>query len=297
MAALRVALGVVVTLLVVTLAGYVGWRLWDYYTLAPWTRDARVLANVVELAPDVSGLISAINVVDNQLVHKGDVLFVIDQQRFAVAVQQSEAIVAQRTQALKLAQDDANRYAYLNRPGIESTTAEKAETTAIAAEEARAALQQAQAALAIAKINLTRTEVRAPANGYVTNLTASVGDYATVGKGVLAVVDSDSFYVYGYFMETKLPAIHAGDDAEVRLMAGGVVLKGKVEGLSRAIADPNAAGGLLASVDPVFEWIRLAQRIPVRIHLEDVPPTVRLVSGLSGTVVVRPGPASRPASP
>jgi RND family efflux transporter MFP subunit len=297
MAPLKVLLRVTVTLLVVAVAGYVGWRLWDYYTLSPWTRDARVRANVVVLAPDVSGLISAINVTDNQMVHRGDVLFVIDQQRFKVAVQEAEAIVSQRSQALKLAQDDANRYAILIRPDEQATSAEKAETMAISAEEARAALHESEAALAAAKINLARTEVRAPANGYVTNLTASVGDYATVGKGVLAMVDSDSFYVYGYFMETKLPAIHDGDNAEVRLMAGGVTLKGKVEGLSRAIADSSAGGGLLASVAPEFEWIRLAQRIPVRIRLEAVPPDVRLVAGLSCTVVVLSGPVSRPASP
>jgi multidrug resistance efflux pump len=289
MAALRFVIRVLVTLLVVAAAGYVGWRLWNYYTLSPWTRDARVLANVVELAPDVSGLISAINVVDNQQVQKGDVLFVIDQERFKVAVQEAEAVVAQRTQALRLAEDDSRRYASLRAPSIDAVTAQTAERAAIAAEEARAELQESEAALAAAEIDLTRSEVRAPANGFVTNLTASVGDYATVGRGVLAVVDSDSFYVYGYFMETKLPAIHKGDDAEVKLMAGGVVLKGKVEGLSRAIADPDAAGGgLLASVDPEFEWIRLAQRIPVRIRLESVPPGVRLVSGLSCTVVVEP---------
>jgi multidrug resistance efflux pump len=296
MAALRTALRVLVTLLVVAAAGYVGWRLWNYYTLSPWTRDARVLANVVELAPDVSGLISAINVVDNQHVQKGDVLFVIDQERFKVAVQEAEAVVAQRTQALRLAEDDSRRYASLRAPSIDAVSAQTAERAAIAAEEARADLQESEAALAAAQIDLTRSEVRAPANGFVTNLTASVGDYATVGKGVLAVVDSDSFYVYGYFMETKLPAIHDGDDAEVKLMAGGVVLKGKVEGLSRAIADPDAAGGgLLASVDPEFEWIRLAQRIPVRIRLEALPPEVRLVSGLSCTVVIKPRTA--PVSP
>ena len=167
MAALRMALRLLVTLLVVAVAGYVGWRLWNYYTLAPWTRDARVLANVVELAPDVSGLISAINVTDNQKVQKGDVLFVIDQERFKVAVQEAEAVVAQRTQALRLAEDDSRRYASLRAPSIDAVSAQTAERAAIAAEEARAALQESEAALAAAQIDLTRSEVRAPANGYV----------------------------------------------------------------------------------------------------------------------------------
>ena len=292
---MRRIVGVIVTLILVAVAAFFGWQAWIYYTLWPWTRDARVLAYVVELAPDVSGLISAINVVDNQVVHKGDVLFVIDQERFKVAVDQAQAVVLKGEQALRLAEDDARRYASLRSPNFEAASAETIERYAIVAEEARAELQEAQAALATAQINLTRSEVRAPADGYVTNLTASVGDYATVGKGVLAVVDMHSFWVYGYFMETKLPAIHDGDEAEVRLMAGNVVLKGKVEGLSRAIADPNATGGLLATVNPEFEWIRLAQRIPVRIRLEDIPASVRLVSGLSATVVIKPQRGTVPA--
>lgn len=288
MALTTASLRVAVTAFAVVVAVAVGWWLWDYYTLAPWTRDARVRANVVEIAPDVSGLIAAINVVDNQDVKKGDVLFVIDQQRFRVALQQAEAVVAMREQALKLAEDEAARDASLRGEDSEAISVQAAERTSTSAAEAEAALQEAQAELAMAQLNLARAEVRAPVNGYVTNLTASVGDYATTGRGVLAVVDSDSFYVYAYFMETKLPAIRDGAAAEVRLMAGGVVIPGTVEGLSRAIADVTAAGGLLASVDPEFDWIRLAQRIPVRIRLGAVPPGVRLVSGLSATVVVTP---------
>jgi len=278
-----------VTALAVIAAVFVGWRLWDFYTLSPWTRDARVLANVVGIAPDVAGLISVINVVDNQTVHKGDVLFVIDQQRFKVAVEQATAVVEMKRQALTLAKDTAARDASLQSDAGGVISVEAAEKSAVAAAEAAAELQEAEAELATANINLTRTEVRSPANGYVTNLTASVGDYATTGHGVMAVVDSDSFYVYAYFMETKLPAIRDGAAAEVRLMAGGAVIEGTVEGVSRAIADPNTRGGsLLADVDPEFDWIRLAQRIPVRIRLGAVPEGVRLISGLSCTVVVAP---------
>lgn len=284
----RSYLRVGVTALVVVAAVFVGWRLWAYYTLSPWTRDARVRANVVELAPDVSGLISAFNVVDNQVVKKGDVLFVIDRQRFQVALRQAQAVVAMREQALRLAQDDAGRDANLRSEDSPAISVQAAERSATSAAEALAELEEAQAALATAQIDLERTEVRAPVNGYVTNLTASVGDYATTGQPVLAIVDSDSFYVYAYFMETKLPAIRDGDAAEVRLMAGGVVIPGTVEGLSRAIAPATPADGLLATVDPEFDWIRLAQRIPVRIRLGEIPPGVRLISGLSCTVVVTP---------
>jgi RND family efflux transporter MFP subunit len=289
--AVTAILRVFVTLVAVIAAGLVGWWLWDFYMLSPWTRDARVLSNVVEVAPDVSGLITEIKVIDNQKVAKGDVLFVIDRQRFALAVDQSQAIVAQSQATMTLAQDDADRDAKVMARDPAAISAETAETSRAKASEATAAFQLARSQLATAKLNLERSTVRSPVNGFVTNLTATVGNYATIGSGVLALVDQDSFYVYAYFMETKLPAIRIGDEAEVRLMAGGTLLRGTVQGLSRAIADPTAVrGGLLASVDPNFEWIRLAQRIPVRIALDKLPADFDLVSGMSATVVIRQRP-------
>jgi RND family efflux transporter MFP subunit len=296
--AMTAALRVFVTLAVVISAVLVGWWLWDFYMLSPWTRDARVQGNIVEVAPDVSGLITAINVVDNQKVAKGDVLFVIDRQRFALAVDQAQATVAQNQSTMKLAQDNADRDAKVMEHDSSAISAETVETSRTKASDATAALQLARSQLATAQLNLERSTVRSPVNGFVTNLTATVGDYATTGTGVLALVDHDSFYVYAYFMETKLPAIRIGDEAEVRLMAGGTLLRGTVQGLSRAIANPTSArGGLLASVDPNFEWIRLAQRIPVRIALQNLPPDLELVAGMSATVVIRqrpPGVDSRP---
>ena len=281
---------VLVTLFAVSAAVLVGWWLWDFYTLSPWTRDARVQGNIVEVAPDVSGLITSINVVDNQKVAKGDVLFVIDRQRFALAVGEAQANIAQSQSTLKLAEDNANRDARVMGSDPNAISAVTAETSRTKASEAAAALQLAQSQLATAQLNLERSTVRSPVNGFVTNLTATVGDYATRGTGVLALVDNDSFYVYAYFMETKLPAIKIGSEAEVRLMAGGTVLRGAVQGLSRAIANPtDVRGGLLASVDPNFEWIRLAQRIPVRIALDKVPADVNLVAGMSATVVIHVG--------
>jgi RND family efflux transporter MFP subunit len=286
--ALTGTLRVVVTLAVVVGATVVGWRLWSLYMLSPWTRDARVQGNVVEVAPDVSGLVTEIDVHDNQRVAKGDILFVIDRERFSLAVEQAKASVGQSEWAAKLAQDNADRDARVMKGDATAISPEAAETSRIKASEATAALQLARSQLATTQLDLERSTVRSPVNGYVTNLTATVGDYASKGKGVLALLDSDSFYVYAYFMETKLPAIKIGSEAEVRLMAGGAVLHGKVQGVSRAIANPTAAGGgLLASVDPNFEWIRLAQRIPVRITLDRVPSDVELVAGLSATVVIR----------
>jgi RND family efflux transporter MFP subunit len=284
MVLMRMVLRIGVTLTIVALTVLIGWRLWDFYTLSPWTRDAIVQANVVNLAPDVSGTISQLDVADNEFVHKGEILFVIDQDRFKVAVQRAAAIVEMKRQALQFAQDTAQRNRTLTHFGTISE--ETDERTSADAQESLADLQMAQADLAAANIDLARTEVRSPVNGYVTHLTASVGDYASSGQGVMAVVDSDSFYVDAYFIETKLPAIQPGARVKVRLMAGDAVITGTVEGLSRAIADRQTGSGLLAVVNPNFQWIRLAQRIPVRIKLEAVPPDVRLIAGLSCTVVV-----------
>jgi RND family efflux transporter MFP subunit len=282
-------LRVVVTLAATVAAMLVGWWLWDFYMLSPWTRDARVQVNVGVVSPDVSGLITAINVVDNQKVAKGDVLFIIDRERFALAVEDAQATVEQSQWTLKIAQDNAERDTRLITRDAGAISAERAEDSRSKAGEAKAALQLARSRLATARLDLERSTVRSPVNGLVTNLTATVGDYATRGTGVLAVVDTDSFYVYAYFMETKLPAIKVGSEAEVRLMAGGTVLRGTVQGLSRAISNPTTVrGGLLAAVDPNFEWIRLAQRIPVRIALERTPADLPLVAGMSATVVISP---------
>src|SRR5262249_7827282 len=176
-----------------------------------------------------------------------DTLFVIDRQRFMLAVEEAQANVAQSQSTLKLAQDNADQDAQVMKNDPSAISAVTAETSRAKANEAAAALQVAKSQLATAQLDLERSTVRSPVNGFVTNLTATVGDYATRGTGVLALVDSDSFYVYAYFMETKLPAIRIGSEAEVRLMAGGTVLRGTVQGLSRAIADPTRVhGGRLA---------------------------------------------------
>ena len=285
----RQAIRVSVTLAVVAIAVVIGWKLWDVYMYEPWTRDARVRATIVNLAPDVSGLISSLNVVDNQSVKKGDVLFVIDRDRFQAAVAQAKALVENKRANLRLANDNARRNEQLARADSSAITQVEIETTQATAAVAAAELAQAEAALTTANINLQRTEVRSPVNGFVANLTASVGDYATTGTPVLAIIDSDSFYVYAYFMETKLPAVRDGDRAQVQLMAGNVVLEGRVQGVSRGIAETGVdTVGLLANINPNFTWVRLAQRVPVRIALGTIPPDVRLTAGLTATVTIMP---------
>jgi RND family efflux transporter MFP subunit len=274
---------------VVAIAVAIGWKLWNVYMYEPWTRDARVRATILNLAPDVSGLVSSLNVVDNQSVKKGDVLFVVERDRFQAALAQAQALVENKRANLRLANDNANRDQELARADSSAITQVQIETSQATAAVAAAELGQAEAALTTANINLQRTEVRSPVNGFVTNLTASVGDYATTGTPVLAIIDSDSFYVYAYFMETKLPAVRDGDLAQVQLMAGNVVLEGRVQGVSRGIAETGVdTVGLLANINPNFTWVRLAQRVPVRIALGKIPPDVRLIAGLTATVTMMP---------
>jgi RND family efflux transporter MFP subunit len=289
LALVRQAIGVSVTLAVVAIAVAIGWKLWNVYMYEPWTRDARVRATILNLAPDVSGLVSSLNVVDNQSVKKGDVLFVVERDRFQAAVAQAQALVENKRANLSLANDNAKRDQQLARADSSAITQVQIETSQATAAVAAAELGQAEAALTTANINLQRTEVRSPVNGFVTNLTASVGDYATTGTPVLAIIDSDSFYVYAYFMETKLPAVRDGDLAQVQLMAGNVVLEGRVQGVSRGIAETGVdTVGLLANINPNFTWVRLAQRVPVRIALGKLPPDVRLIAGLTATVTIMP---------
>jgi multidrug resistance efflux pump len=287
LALVRKAIGVLVTLALAAVACAVGWKLWNVYMYEPWTRDARVRATIVNLAPDVSGLISSLNVVDNQDVKKGDLLFVVERDRFQAAVQQAQALVENRRANLVLANTNARRDQLLAQEDSAAITAVRVDTSRAAAAVAKAEVDQAEAALTTANINLERTEVRSPVNGFVTNLTASIGDYASTGTPVVAIVDTDSFYVYAYFMETKLPAVRDGARAQVELMAGNVLVEGRVQGVSRGIYETGVDKvGPLADINPNFTWVRLAQRVPVRIALGKIPLDVRLIAGLTATVTI-----------
>ncbi|MFG1210489.1 efflux RND transporter periplasmic adaptor subunit [Xanthobacter flavus] len=280
-----------VTLGVLAGAVLVGHALWDTYMNAPWTRDARVRADVVGIAPDVSGLVSEVLVQDNAPVKKGDVLFRVDRERFTLALKQAEAAVEGRAATLDQATRDFTRYAQLReRQVVSPQNAEQAQTTLT---QADAAYQQAVSERDIARLNLERSEIKAPANGIVTNLELRRGDYVSTGKAVVALVDTDSLRVEGYFEETKLPRIHVGDAVTIRLMGEPTLLRGRVQSVAAAIEDRErvAGTGLLANINPTFNWVRLAQRVPVRIAIEEVPPNIRLVAGLTATVEIQPGAA------
>ena len=252
----------------------------------PWTRDGTVRAYVVTIAPEVAGRIVQLPVADNQFVHKDDLLMVIDPTDYAIAVDQAEAVAAQARANADNAEVEARRRARLT--NLEASEEEK-QTYGASARASEAAYQQAVASLAQARVNLTRTSIHSPVNGYVTNLLAQLGDYANVGQNKISLVDADSFWVDGYFEETNLGAIQEGDPANIKLLGYSQVIHGHVGSIARGInvanAQPDQAG--LASVNPIFTWVRLAQRVPVRIHIDQVPEGVRLVQGMTATVEVR----------
>jgi RND family efflux transporter MFP subunit len=273
---------------VVAVAGLVAWQLWIYYMEEPWTRDGRLRADVVGVAPDVQGIVSEVLVRDNQPVRKGDVLFRIDRERYALAVRQADAVVASRRATFDEAVRERNRYAQLTNA---AASQQKQEQTEAAALEAEASYRQAVADRAVAGLNLERTEIRAPVDGTITNFALRPGDYVSAGQAVAALVDADTFHVDGYFEETKLPRIHIGAPVVIRLMGESAPLTGHVESIAAGIEDRErtVGGGLLPNVNQTFSWVRLAQRVPVRIALEHVPDGVRLLTGRTATVVVLPG--------
>lgn len=282
---MRAAVRTLVTLCVVALAVFAGYQLWQYYMLTPWTRDARVRADVVVIAPDVSGWVRELKARDNQQVKAGDLLMSIDRERFQAAFDQASAVTETRSQQLRLREREAARRTAL---GPEAISAELRENAQINAAIARGELHEAEAQLQVARINLARSEVRAPRSGHITNLRLAEGNYVNTGESVMALVDDSTFYIQAYFEETKLPRIRVGDAVKVWLMGAGEPMQGHVESISRGITDRNSNpdSQLLPEVEPTFNWVRLAQRIPVRIRLDRVPEGVTLSAGMTASVQV-----------
>ncbi len=320
-----------VTALVVLVAAFVGHAMWKHYMYSPWTRDGRVRAEIVRIAPDVAGLVTDVRVIDNQTVKKGDLLFVVDRARYENAVAQAKANLnaaeaaaraagasinaasagaeqshanyemyqAQSERRQKLinnvisAEDKANAAAAANaaKAGWQQTLASTKQASA-AQQQSLAAVAQAEVELASAQLNLDRTQVLAPVDGFVTNLDVRVGDYANAGTPRLALIDSHSYWIYGYFEETKLPGLRIGDPVDIRLMSGGVRFKGSVESIARGITDADNPTGsdLLADVNPTFNWVRLAQRVPVRVKIDadHLPTGTVLSAGMTATLIVHP---------
>ncbi|WP_039055863.1 HlyD family secretion protein [Enterobacter sp. Bisph1] len=272
------------TLSAVALATLVAFMLWKHYAQTPWTRDGRVRADVVQIAPEVSGPVSSVAVVDNQWVNRGDILYSIDPHWLTLAVVSAQADVEAKRHEMLMRQDAARRRAQIK--GVIS--GEDLQQTGSAANVAVANYHGALAALELAQLNLSHAVVRSPVAGYVTHLRLRPGNYATAGETTVAIIDAHSFWVVGYFEETKLRHIHVGDAAQIALMGVDPMISGHVESIGHGIGDNNdETGGLgLPEVEPTFSWVRLAQRIPVRIHIDALPAGVELVAGLSASVSI-----------
>jgi multidrug resistance efflux pump len=281
---------ILLTLGAVAVAALLAWMTWMAYMAAPWTRDGTVRAYVVTMAPEVAGRIIKLPVTDNQFVHKGDVLFEIDPADYRIALASAQAQAKRDAAALDYARANEGRQATLEGEGWVSKNIHQQSASALHQLEAAVAVDQA--AIAKAQLDLSRVVIRSPVNGYVTNLLAQLGDYANVGQKLIALVDADSFWIDAYFEETSLGRILEGDPATVKLMGYSQLVRGHVGGVARGINIPNVqpdpAG--LASVNPIFTWVRLAQRVPVRIHIDQVPDGVRLVAGMTATVQIDPRP-------
>ena len=267
----------IVTLAFVAAAAYAGHGLWVHYMDEPWTRDARLRADVVGIAPDVSGLVSDVAVKDNQSVKKGDVLFRVDGERFKIALAQTEAALEGAKAALEQARRETERQERLG----DAASMQQKEQARTAADQAEATYLQAVANRDLAQLNLDRSAVKATVNGTVSNLSLRPGDYVTAGTAKVALVD-------GYFEETKLPRIHVGDSVTIHLMGHRQTLEGHVDSIATGIEDRERTSGtgLLANINPTFSWVRLAQRVPVRINLDKVPDDIKLIAGLTATVEV-----------
>nr|WP_228518342.1 MULTISPECIES: efflux RND transporter periplasmic adaptor subunit [unclassified Gluconobacter] len=274
-----------ITLCILVVAALVVVILWDYYTASPWTRNGQVRAQVANIAPRVSGQILEVRVKDNQFVHKGDVLYVIDPFDFKVALDTAKARVAERKADLEFRVVQAQWRKAI--PGTAVSVEEKRQYEALS-QQMQAQYDAAQAAERQAAINLERTEVRSSIDGIVTNLIMRPGDFATAGVVNIHIIDTSSYWVDGYFEETKVHDLDEGDLVRMDLMGYHDPLFGHVESITRGIASNNALVNKqgLPEVDPVYTWVRLAQRIPVRVKIDKIPDDLTLAAGMTATVTV-----------
>jgi multidrug resistance efflux pump len=309
---------------IVAIGSIAGWQLWTHYQVDPWTRDGRVRADIVSVTADVAGLVTEVDVENDQPVKRGQKLFVIDRARYQLALDQAEANIATEQAAIaaqqasvavqqaalaarrsdlaeskrEAARDEKLR-AVVAAEQIEQSQTKVAELEAAVAQseaavteaeaglgKTEAALAQARAALGVAELNLARTEVTAPTDGIMSDVELRVGDYVSPGKAAVALIDSASLRVEGYFEETKLPGLHIGQPVEITLMGETRVLRGHIQSIAGAIEDRErgASSDLLPNVNPTFTWVRLAQRVPVRVALDTLPADIRLIAGRTASV-------------
>lgn len=274
------------TLAVCALAIIAALSIWNRYEMRPWTRDGRVRADVVRVASDMGGLVTQVLVHDNQRVSAGQLLLVLDQPRFAATLEKADAAVRSAHATLALARRESARDNALGN----LVASETRERNAAKVDTELATLAQSRAEQRVAQLNVQRTEVRATTDGIITNLDLHAGDYLQPGAQALALIDTRSLRIEGYFEETKLGCITEGDAAVARLMGDDHDVRGHVDTIAAGIADDQRSSthNLLPAVAPTYTWVRLAQRIPVRIRIDDAPSDSRLIVGRTASVTITP---------
>ena len=287
-----------ITLVLVALAAWAAVSLYQQYIQNPWTRDCQVRANVVGIAPRVSGPIIQVAVYDNQEVQKGDLLFEIDPTDFQAQVDVADGQVQNDEATLKQQQQNLDRQTNLYKNHVTAQQDFQNAQDSFAA--AQAQLISAKANLELAKLNLAYTKVFAPVDGYVTNMNTSEGTYVIAGKQLIALVDTGSFWIAAYFKETQLPHISLGQKANLTIMGyNNQPFQGIVRSVGWGIYVQDGSGsdttGLLPSINQTVDWVRLPQRFPVRIQVLGKPPVpLRIGQTVSAAMTREVGPTEIP---
>jgi len=282
-------LKLLVTLGILAVAGYFGYNRYEAYIENPWTRDGQVRTQVIQVTPRVNGMVTKIHIVDNQKVKTGDLLFEIDPSQYQVKVDQAKARLQRTLEAAKGTKIEYERVTKIYNRDKGAVSQKDLVRNQTNYYKSLADIDSSRESLNTAKLNLSYTKVYAEVDGYVSNINFQIGSQASANKPILALVDENAYWVFGFFREDAIPEVEVGDTAKVTLLAyPDTALTGKVESIAWGIAhsDGNPGNNLLPSVKPVFQWIRLAQRIPVRIKLDKLPENVKLRFGLTASVMI-----------
>jgi multidrug resistance efflux pump len=282
-------LKILLTLAILATALFFAYNRYIEYIQNPWTRDGQVRTQVIQVTPRVKGMVTKIYIVDNQRVKAGDLLFEIDPSQYIVKLNQAKARLTRTKEAAKGTKIEYERVKNIyskDKGAVSQKDLVRNETNYY---KSLADIDSAKEQVNAAKLNLSYTKVYAQVDGYVSNINFQIGTQASAYKPILALVDENAFWVFGFFKEDAIADVKVGDKAKVTLLAyPNTPLSGTVESIAWGIAhsDGNPGNNLLPSVKPVFQWIRLAQRIPVRIKLDELPKNIKLRFGLTASVMI-----------
>ena len=278
-----------INLAIIAVVAWYAYQAFAEYIHNPWTRDGQVRGHVIQVAPRVSGMVTRIAVIDNQFVHEGDLLFEIDRETYEIGIAQADANLKRSRISSRASQLEYDRLREIHSRDAGAVSQKDLDRREANYLQSLSAIDVAEETLRMAQLNLGYTRVYAAVDGYISNIDFQIGTQAVANQPLVALVDSNSFWVFGYFRESQIGQFKIGDPARITLMAyPDQQLEGHIESLGWGIALSNGTTGykLLPSIKPVFQWIRLAQRVPVRVKLDAVPDGVELRFGLTASVMV-----------